>query len=285
MRRRTTWKDTLKSLVRLVLWAVIIFVILLPLWVIFSTAVKTIGDVFNSPATWIPRPLVLRNLIDVWSFLPNLRNYYLNSIKLSLGTTIYSLLLVIPAAFAISKARFRGKTMMIFLVLWIQMFSPVMIVLPLFKILDRLHLLDQLLGLVLVDSVFGAAFSTWLLSGFFDAIPENLDRAAIMDGCTSIQVLRHIYVPLATPGLVVTSIYIFIRIWNEFLFAYTFISSDAKNVFSVGIVRLFSVAPDHEISWHMIMSASVFSIIPVTVLFMFIRRYLMRGLLAGAVKG
>jgi multiple sugar transport system permease protein len=208
----------------------------------------------------------------------------MNSIILGLGGTAYTMVLVVPAAYAISRVDFSGKNFMIFLLLLIQMFSPVIIIVPLYQLLERLNLIDSITGLVLVNSVFAAAFSAWLLSGFFEEIPKDLEKAAIMDGCSSTQILRSIFIPLATPGLVVTAIYIFIWIFNEFLFAFTFMSSNKMQVFVAGIYQMLSYNPDQNLNWSMIMMAGLESILPVTILFMAIRRYLIRGLMSGAVK-
>lgn len=266
----------------------VVTIALFPASVMLSTALKACDDIFNIPQTWIPRPIAWRNLVDVWHLLPlvSLGRMFTNSLIVALGTTALTMLLVVPAAYAMAKAEFAGKQAMSLLLLTLQMFSPVVIILPLYRIMLKLHLLNTYWSLILMDSLFLSSFAAWLLMGFFEAIPRDLERAATMDGCSSLQLLTHIFLPLATPGLVVTAIYCFIGAWNEFFFAYTFMASDVMNPLMVGIYRQYAANPLSNMAppWNTLMSASLYSIVPPIILFMLIRRHLVGGLTAGAMK-
>jgi multiple sugar transport system permease protein len=265
----------------------VVLITLFPFTIMATTALKTRDEILNTPQTWLPQPVAWDNFLTVWEFwaaVP-LARLFANSAIVASGATLLTLALVIPAAYAMAKAHFAGRQVMSLLLLTLQMFSPVVIILPLYRIMLRLHLLNTYWALILMDSLFLAAFAAWLLMGFFAAVPRDVERAAIMDGCSRGQLLWRIFLPLAAPGLVVTAIYCFIGAWNEFFFAYTFTSSDQMNPLMVGIYRLRSASfLDYKVQWHYMMAMSLYSILPPIVLFTIIRRYLIRGLTAGAVK-
>jgi multiple sugar transport system permease protein len=253
-----------------------------------STALNTRGKILTIPQTWIPQPVAWQNLIDVWSFVPtvSLGTMFINSLIVATGATLLTLVLAVPAAYAMAKARFAGRQVMALLLLSLQMFSPVVIILPLYKFLLDLKLVNTFWALMLMDALFLSAFATWLMMGFFQTIPRDMEKAAIMDGCTPVQLLTRIFLPLAAPGLVVTAIYCFIGAWNDFFFAYTFTSSDSMNTLMVGIYRQYASTYllNQVPPWHMLMAMSMYSILPPILLFMLIRRFLVRGLLTGAMK-
>lgn len=259
--------------------------------VMVSTALKELPSVFRSPATWVPRPVAWHNFADIWrgvsavdkSAIPFV-TWFANSMKVSLASTFFGLLVVIPAAYALAKLQFAGKQVVLALLLVVQMFSPIVIIVPLFGMMRDLGLLNNFASLVLMNVIFSAAFGTWLLTGFFQQIPRQVEHAARMDGCTRWQVLWRILVPLVAPGLVVTGIYIFILTWNEFLFAFTFINSDAKRTFMVGVQTLLGASAISAVQWNYLMAGSLCAVIPVQILFIAIRRYLQGGMMSGAVK-
>jgi multiple sugar transport system permease protein len=266
-----------------------VMIALFPISIIVSTALKTRDKIYTLPQTWIPRPIAWNNLVDVWSYWPttSLAAMFVNSLTVALGVAILTMLLAVPAAYAMAKAQFAGRQVMSLVLLSLQMFSPVVIIQPLYNLMLKLHLLSTYWSLILIDSLFLSAFATWLLMGFFQAIPRDMEKAAIMDGCSTWQVLTRIFLPLAAPGLVVTAIFCFIGAWNEFFFAYTFISSDRMSTLMVGIYRLYAAGnlyKDAVPPWNMLMAMSLYSILPPIFLFMIIRRYLVRGLTSGAVK-
>ena len=259
----------------------VLLVLLFPFFVMISTSLKSVTEVYTNPPHWIPRTLAFSNFSDIWTKYP-LGSYFKNSFIVAVGTTLLNMLLCIPAAYAIARLRFVGKNFMMYLFLVVQMFSPIIVVISLFKVVARLGLLDNLLSLILTNGVFTLAFAIWLLSGYFRGIPKAIEEAALIDGCSRLQTITRILIPIAMPGLVTTIIYTFISAWNEFMFALTFITSMEKRPLTLG---LYNFIGRWTVQWQYLMAAAFLALIPVVILFMVIEKELVQGLSGGAVKG
>ena len=246
-----------------------------------STALKPLEEVYTTPPHWIPKNPTLANFSDVWFKYP-LGSYFKNSLIVAVGTTIINTILCIPAAYAVARLRFRAKSFIMYLFLIVQMFSPIIVVISLFKIIARLGLLDNLLSLIFTNGVFTLAFAIWLLSGYFSSVPKEIEEAALIDGCSRIQSITRVLLPVAMPGVITTVIYTFITAWNEFMFALTFITSMDKRPLTLG---LYNFVGRWTVRWQYLMAAAILALIPVVILFMFIEKDLVKGLAGGAVKG
>jgi len=264
-----------------VLTIVILLVLLFPFFVTFSTALKPIKEVYASPPHWIPREFYWRNFSEVWKKSP-LAQYFINSFVVASGATVLNMILCIPAAYAVARLRFTGRRFLLFSFLVVQMFSPVIVVISLFKIFAGLGLVDTLSSLVIVNTVFTLAFSIWMLNGYFSTIPMEIEEAALIDGCTSLKTIIHVTLPIAMPGVVTTLIYTFIAAWNEFMFALTLINTVAKRPLTLG---LYEFVGRWEVQWQYLTAASLFAVAPVIILFILIEKQLVRGLAGGAIKG
>lgn len=205
-----------------------------------------------------------------------------NSLGVAAATTLFCLTVGASAAFALAKLRFRGRGLLLAAALGISMFPPIATVSPLYLILRAVGLRDQLAGLVLPYTTFALPLTLWILSSFFRQLPDELYRAARVDGCTPFQAFRRVLLPLSAPGLATTGLLVFIFSWNEFLYALTFISSPARRTVPVAI-SLF--ATEHREPWVEISAASVVAILPLVVLTVLFQRRIVAGLTAGAVKG
>ena len=208
--------------------------------------------------------------------------YFLNSLYVASGATLVTMVFCIPAAYAFARLRFPGRKFLLFTLLVVQMFSPIIVVIALYKIMVLLHLIDKLSSLVIVNAVFTLAFSTWMMNGYFDTIPKEIEEAAMIDGCSRFQIMTRITLPIAMPGVVTVVIYTFIAAWNEFMFALTFISTTEKRPLTLG---LYNFVGRWTVQWHYLMAAALLALIPVIILFMLIERQLVSGLAGGAVKG
>lgn len=267
-----------------VVYPLVIFfllILLFPFLVMVSTAFKPVNEVYANPPHWIPLKWYPTNFVEIWEKYP-LGSYFKNSFIISLGTTILNMVLCIPAAYAVARLRFRAKSFLMYLFLVVQMFSPIIVVISLFKIIAFLGLLNTLLSLVLTNAVFTLTFATWLLSGYFRNIPKEIEEAALIDGCSRLQSIVRILLPIAMPGVVTTVIYTFISAWNEFMFALTFITSMDKRPLTLG---LYNFIGRWTVQWQYLMAAAILALIPVVILFMFIERELVQGLAGGAIKG
>lgn len=259
----------------------LLLILLFPFFVMVSTALKPLDEVYTNPPHWIPHSIRLQNFVDIWEKYP-LGAYFKNSFIIAAGTTLLNMALCIPAAYAAARIDFRSKSFVMYLFLVVQMFSPIIVVISLFKIIAYLGLLDNLFALVLTNGVFTLAFSIWLLSGYFKGIPKEIEEASLIDGCSRLQSVIRVVLPVAMPGLVTTVIYTFITAWNEFMFALTFITSTEKRPLTLG---LYNFIGRWTVQWHYLMASALLALIPVVILFLMIEKELVQGLAGGAIKG
>jgi multiple sugar transport system permease protein len=206
----------------------------------------------------------------------------LNSALVAGVTTLFCLAVASSAAFALAKLELRGKRALLSCALAISMFPPIATVSPLFLAMRRVHLLDVPLGLVIPHTTFALPLALWVLTGFFREIPDELYRAARVDGCSPFQAFRRVMLPLAMPGLATSAILVFVFSWNEFLYALTLTSSPAHRTVPVAI-SLF--AGEHAEPWGEIAAASVTATLPLVVFALMFQRRIVAGLTQGAVKG
>ena len=254
--------------------------ILFQFFVMLSTSLKPKAEVFHIPPSWIPDTIKWSNYLEMWQIAP-LARYFLNSIIVACGATILAVGVAMPAAYALARLRFTGRRGFLYLVLVTQMFSPIVIIIGLYRAMAAFGMLNTYQSLIITFAAFNQAFSIWLLTGYFQTIPMEIEEAALIDGCSRIQALRWVLLPLSAPGIVATIIFVFIWAWNEFMIALTFTSTPEMRLLTVGLFRFMG---RYEIEWHYLMGASLLATIPVLVLFLIIQKKLVQGLTAGAIK-
>lgn len=269
-------------------WVLLVFLLLftgIPLAWMISTSLKTSFAAIQQPPQWIPAEPTLdafRNLLDPASSTgQQFLRFIGNSVWVSTATTILGLLVAVPAAYAFSRFRFPGREPLFFSVLVRNMFPTVVFLIPLFILMKFLGLVDTHLSLIITYLTFGLPLSIWLLKGFYDNIPPELEQAARIDGATRFQAFRLIVLPLSAPGLVATAIYAFIQGWNEYVYARTFINSEQLMTMPVGLEKFFT---EYASNWPGLMAASFIMSVPVVVLFLVLQRHFVRALTEGAVK-
>ncbi len=260
---------------------IILLFLLFPFFVMVSTMLKSGKDVYTVPPLWIPTRLMWSNFIDVW-VQADLARYFLASLIVGLGATALNTLLSVPAAYAVARLRFPGRKFAMFLLLMIEMFSPVIVIISLFKVVASFHMLDTFGALIILDALFTVAFNTWMMNGYFKTIPKDIEEAALIDGCNRVQTMTQIMLPIAVPGLVTVMIYAFIFAWNEFLFALTMMSSKNKMPLTIA---LYNYVGQYNTQWQYLTMAAFLALLPVLVLFYVIEKRLVAGLAGGAVKG
>jgi multiple sugar transport system permease protein len=263
------------------LTVVILLFLLFPFFVMISTMLKSGQDVYTSPPFWIPTHIQWDNFVLVWTQY-DLGGYFLSSIIIAFGAMALNTLLCVPAAYAVARLNFVGRKVALFVLLMIEMFSPVIVIISLFKVISRMGLLDTFGSLIILDALFTVAFNTWMMNGYFKTIPKEIEEAALIDGCSRPQTITRIMLPIAVPGLVTVMIYAFIFAWNEFLFGLSFISSKDKMPLTIA---LYNFVGRWTTQWQYLTMAAFLAIIPVLILFYVIEKRLVAGLAGGAVKG
>ena len=269
---------------RVLLYAAIIVMILVtlyPYFVMFTTALKSRAEIYSMNGTLLPIEWEWENFVDIWSLAP-LGRYFINSIVISGGATAIAILCGIPAAYALSRMKFKGKKFFLGLVIVSQMFAPVVLLVGIYKVMSVLHLTDSLLGLIFINAAFNQAFAIWLLRGTFMSISPEMEQAATIDGCNQLQAMIRVLLPVAAPGIVTALIFVFINAWNEYTVALTLISSDLLKPLTVGITVFNGY---NMIEWQYLFASSLFATIPVVILFICIEKHLVGGLTSGGVKG
>ena len=208
--------------------------------------------------------------------------WFRNSLIVSIGTSLLGLVIAIPAGYAFSRYKFTGRDVSMFAVLLVQMFPGIIILVPSFLVMKTLGLLNSHLGLILAYCVTALPLCVWMLKGFFDTVPRELEEAATLDGCNQFQVFTKVVLPLSLPAVAVTALFSFLAAWNEFLLALTFNTSNDMYTLPVGLASLISSTGQ---AWGDFAAASILVSLPVALLFLFFQKFLIEGLAAGGVKG
>lgn len=281
IKKAKTTKDKVLRVLLYLSVIVLVLVTLYPYFVMFTTALKSRAEIYAMKGTLLPIEWEWENFADIWSLAP-LGRYFINSILISSGATAIAILCGIPAAYALSRMKFKGKKFFLGLVIVSQMFAPVVLLVGIYKVMSVLHLTDSLLGLIFINAAFNQAFAIWLLRGTFMSISPEMEQAATIDGCNQVQAMIRVLLPVAAPGIVTALIFVFINAWNEYTVALTLISSDLLKPLTVGITVFNGY---NMIEWQYLFAASLYAIVPVVILFVGIEKNLVGGLTSGGVKG
>ncbi|TKI04669.1 carbohydrate ABC transporter permease [Martelella alba] len=272
-----TPKALFSSLALIMVVAMAVFPVL---WGI-STALKTSGQIMAFPPKWIPTPATFQHLYDVWT-QSNLPIYFRNSIIVTCGALAVSLAVSLHAAYALARFNFAGKNAILFGLLATSMIPGIAILVPLYDLAVHIHLYDTFAGLIIVYAAWNVPILVWLLKGFFESIPKEMEEAALIDGCSRLKAFYKIVLPMSRPGLLAAAIMVIMFVWNDFIIAFTLTLSEGHRMLSVG---LYTYISNYGIDWGQLMAATVISLVPVAVAFFLLQRRLVEGLSAGAVKG
>jgi len=254
---------------------------LFPVYWMVLTAFKPTGDILTATPDFSPLHSTLAGFADA-VHKPYFWDYVANTVIVSIATVAISLAVGLLAALALARFDFRGRKLYLVLLLAIQAVPQTALVIPLFFTLQRLHQLNELAGLTGTYVIFDLPFTIWMLRGFVQGIPKDIEDAAMVDGCSRLAAFRKVLLPLIAPGLVATSIFAFIQAWNQYLFAYVFMQQNDKYTLTVWL-QAFSTNRGTDYSG--LMAGSVLYTLPVVVLFLLVQRKVVAGLASGAVKG
>jgi len=258
-----------------------LLITLVPFWWIASMSFKTYEQIQFAVSIYVPRPFTWENYIALWTstrFPLWLRNSLITAVVVTLTTTVVASL----AGYAVARLRFPGRESVASLILILYLVPPALLFIPLYRVLAELGATNRLTALFLSYPTFTVPFCTWLLIGFFKALPTELEEAAFVDGAGRVAALTRVLLPLAAPGIVASAIFAFTLSWNEFLYALVFIQDETSLTVPVGLNLLIY---GDVFSWGQLMAASVITTLPVVALYIFIHRWMVEGLAAGAVKG
>ena len=269
-----------------VLWlglaALTLFAMLPFVWV-FLASFKTRAELYATPIVYLPASLSVANYVEAWtSKLTPFSRFFANSLWVSSVTMVATTLVSILAGYALARFRFAGRQTFLLIFLATQMFPAVLLIAPLLSQWYALGLIDTYQALIYSNFSFTVPFTVWMLVGYFESIPLELEESAMLDGCNRFGALCRVVLPLAAPGVAATAIFAFVASWSELLFAITFTSQTEMRTLSAGL--LFMVG-QYEIQWGQLSAGVIISTLPVAVLFTYLQRHLIRGLAAGAVKG
>ncbi|WP_326835616.1 carbohydrate ABC transporter permease [Amycolatopsis rhabdoformis] len=252
-----------------------------PTYWMFTTSLKTPGQVLSPDYDLFPSSATLQNFASALT-KPGFVTYLGNSLIVTLGAVIAALVVGVLAAIPLARFRFSGRKGFLLLILVAQLAPLSALFIPMYLLMRDIGLLDTLPSLLLVYFATSLPFTVWMLYGFINGIPYDLEEAAMIDGCSRAGAFRRVTLPLLGPGLVTTSVFSFITAWNEFLFALVFIHDKSKQTLPVW---LSSFKTAFSVDWGAIMAAAVVYAIPALIFFLIVQRKLVSGLTAGAVKG
>jgi multiple sugar transport system permease protein len=274
-------------------WSLLLFYLgytLLPIVWLFLSTIQTQASLLSPSVSMVPAGVSLRNYVDLFkpaafgeasgqsTFVLALRN----SILVSVGATGVAMLFGTPAAYAFVRFNIPRKRTLLLAVLGSQLLPAVSLIIPLFRLLRGAGLLDTVFGLILAYATFSLPFVVWIMASYFQSVPEALEEAARIDGASRWQAFLHVALPLATPGLAVTTIFTLLNAWDEFFFALIFTSTYASKTLPVALAEFIG---RHSVNWGMLVTGGFIASLPPVALSLLFYRYVVSGLSAGGLKG
>jgi multiple sugar transport system permease protein len=280
--------------------------VLAPVAWLVSSSFQSESEITSKPPHWVPHKPTAENFAAIFAatdkvvtyenrregdpatggFIPSTARFLLpsmwNSLVVALAVVVLNLVVSVPAAYAMAKIRFVGRSASIYFMLATRVIPDIALVVPFFLFISKLGLLDNLLSLVITYLAITVPFSVFVLVSYFESLPDELDKAARVDGCSRLQTLNHVFLPLALPSLVAVVLFTFLTSWNEFLLALMFTQTPASQTMPIIVASFTS---DFTISFSFINAAGVLAIVPPVILAIVFERYIVSGLTAGAVKG
>ena len=255
--------------------------VIIPFWYMIITSLKPQALIFEFPPRLWPAQVTLKNYVEALS-KDLFGLYFLNSLFVAVVSTATSVLVSTLLAYAFARLDFPGKEVLFYIILLGMMIPPVMLIIPQFIIAKHLHLIDKYLGLVAIYVTMNISINTFLLRGYFEGIPRELEESALIDGASQMTIFRRIVLPLSGPGLAVVTIFTFLYSWDEFPWAHVAIKETTRRTLPIAIA-LFQ--GQHLTEWGQVFAASLVAVVPVVVVFIIFQRYFIRGIATSGLKG
>ena len=286
MKMDRSWlqRNYLKSSLIYLALSLLVSYVLAPFIWLFLSSIKTKSEIYSVPLRYLPENPTWTNYIYVWTSkqIP-FSKFFMNSLIVAMASTVLGVLIAVFAGYAFSRFRFTGRIHLMLTFLTTQMFPSILVIIPLYITFSYFNLLNTYQCLIITYmGTFSIPFSTWLLMGFFESIPIDLDESAMIDGCSRLGALFRVVLPLTAPGIAATAIFCFNSAWSELLFSLMFLTHTELRTLPAGLYMMISA---FEVEWGIINAGGVLAAIPTVVFFMFLQKYLIQGLTAGAVKG
>ncbi|MDG0990263.1 MAG: carbohydrate ABC transporter permease [Yoonia sp.] len=261
---------------------VFLIFILLPFFEMFMASLRPLNHLFRSPYQFWSDDFSFQAYSDMWETVPLLGRYIFNSVFIATSVTLITMVFVVPAAYAYARLDFPFKNGSLAIFLGVNMFTGAVLLIPLYRVLRSMSLLNTYWAMIIPGVAFLIPTGIWLLRSYLEKIPRELEEAAFVDGASRMYTLRRVVLPLATPGLIVVGTAVFIGAYaQQFLFAITFNQQRELQPLPAG---LFEFIGYQDVTWNQMMAAALTGILPVMVIFLFLQKYLVAGLTAGAVK-
>ena len=270
---------------RFVIIALIIIAVVnfYPVLQIISVSLQPMSNSLHSEFQLLPGSVTLANYAKVLFKSDKFPRYFLNSLLVGGTVMVIATTISALAAYSLARLKFRGRAVLDQLILFVYIIPPVMLIIPIYLLMVRLKMIDQQAGVILIHVLFVIPFGTWMLRGFFKSIPVELEDAARVDGTSRLGALFKIILPISAPGLATVAIFSLLTSWDEFMYSGILLNSEVKRTLPFGVYAL--VGTYGEVRWDEMMAASVLQALPMIIFFIWLQRYFVQGLSAGAVKG
>lgn len=265
-----------------IFFIVVCFIALIPILYAFSVSLNAQNNLLSSDFSFIPQEFTLKNYKAVLFEEPVLL-WLKNSAILSISTLVISLGVAIPAAYAFSRYRFPGKKGILYILLLLNAFPTILSMFAIYRLLSPVGLADTKIGLIIVYTGTMAIFGLWNLKGYFDTIPQGIEEAAKIDGANDFQLAVKIMLPLSKPSIIVTSVMILIYVWNEYIYAVTFLTGSENYTLASGLYSL--QATETAGNWPIFAAASLLISMPILIVFLMVQKHMVSGLTTGGMKG
>lgn len=280
---KKNWKSIIKTFLVQFFAILLVIFLLLPIYQMVITSLRPADLSWEVPSPLFPDKFTLSNFAKAFELVPRLPRYLLNSFLYGAGVSLISLIIAIPAGYALGRFKeFKFRKPILMFVIYANMFAPIMLLVPIYVIMKSLGLVNTYFSVILAGSIFTIPLSTWLMTSYIQTLPSEIEEAALIDGCSIFKILPKIVIPMTAPAIVSIFIYSFITGWSQqFILALVLITDDKLMPLTQGLYQFFSRS---SVRWNELMAAILMSTLIPVVLFLIFQKYIVKGMTAGSLK-